>query len=196
VDIVIAQGGEAGGFGQSVASMPLVPQVVDAVRPLPVLASGGIADGRGIAAALLLGAEGVNLGTRFLASVEAPVSEAWKRAIVSAQSEDAVKVNFWNDVMPQPGRGGYGTIPRAIRTSFWDRWAPHQAEAAQRADEIRAELGAALSQGRFDEYVPFAGETAGLIRDVLPVAEIVRRLVEETTETLGRASALLTPAVR
>lgn len=194
VDVLIAQGGEAGGFGQFVATMPLVPQVVDAVRPLPVLAAGGIADGRGIAAALLLGAEGVNLGTRFLASVEAPVPEAWKRMIVTARSEDAVKVSFWNQIMPQPGRDGYGTIPRAIRTAFSERWMPREAEVVQHVDEIRAELGAALSQGRFDEYVPFAGETAGLIREVLPVAEIVRRLVEETATTLARANALLAPA--
>lgn len=193
VDALIAQGGEAGGFGQFVATMALVPQVVDAVRPLPVLAAGGIADGRGIAAALMLGAEGANLGTRFLASVEAPIPDAWKRAIIAARSEDAVKVSFWNEVMPQPGRGGYGTVPRALRTPFWEQWGPRPAEAAQRADEIRAELGAALSQGRFDEYVPFAGETAGLIREVLPVAEIVRRLVAETTETLAHASALLGP---
>ncbi len=193
VDVLIAQGSEAGGFGQSVATMPLVPQVVDAVWPLPVLAAGGIADGRGIAAALVLGAQGVNLGTLFLASVEAPVSEAWKQLIVTAQSEDAVRVDFWNEVMPQPGRGGYGTIPRAIRTSFWEQWARHDADVRQHVDEVRAELGAALAQGRFAEYIPFAGETVGLIREVLPVAEVVRRLVEETDAALARASALLMP---
>ena len=75
VDVIIAQGGEAGGYCGSVSTMALVPQVVDAVSPIPVVAAGGIFDGRGIAAALMLGAVGVNMGTRFLASKEAPISE-------------------------------------------------------------------------------------------------------------------------
>src|SRR5436309_2626363 len=117
VDAVIAQGGEAGGFGQFVSTLPLIPQVVDAVRPLPVVAAGGIGDGRGIAAALLLGAAGVNMGTRFLASVEAPIAEGWKKLIIAAQSEDAIKVELWNDISRSPmGRAGYGTVPRALRT--------------------------------------------------------------------------------
>ena len=76
-DIIIAQGGEAGGYGGSISTMALVPQVVDAVSSVPVVAAGGIYDGRGIAAALMLGAVGVNIGTRFLASKEAPIDDAW-----------------------------------------------------------------------------------------------------------------------
>src|SRR5262245_39202238 len=85
-----AQGGEAGGFGGFVSTMALVPQVVDAVSPIPVVAAGGIAAGRGLAAALALGGQGVNIGTRFLASEEVAISEAWKRAIVEAHSEEIV----------------------------------------------------------------------------------------------------------
>src|SRR5919108_5799069 len=83
-DIVIAQGSEAGGFGGEVATMALVPQVVDAIAPVPVLAAGGIADGRGLAAALVLGADGVNIGTRFLASAEAGVPGGYQDAILAA----------------------------------------------------------------------------------------------------------------
>src|SRR6185369_3333298 len=106
-DAIIAQGGEAGGFGGTISTMALVPQVVDAVSPLPVLASGGIADGRGLAAALVLGAQGVNIGTRFLASVECGIDDEWKAQIVAATSQDAVKVAFAKHVFPPPTAGGY-----------------------------------------------------------------------------------------
>src|SRR5207342_3045254 len=103
VDVIIAQGGEAGGYAGDVSTMALVPQVVDAVSPIPVVASGGIFDGRGIAAALMLGAVGVNLGTRFIASKEAPAPLQWKEAIVAAKSEDAIKAEVLNDITPLPG---------------------------------------------------------------------------------------------
>ena len=112
-DILVAQGGEAGGYGGVVATLALVPQVVDAVHPLPVVAAGGIADGRGLAAALVLGAAGVNLGTRFLASREAPVGDVWKKAIVASASEEWVQLDFLNVILPRPGTVGYGT--RATR---------------------------------------------------------------------------------
>lgn len=87
--MIIAQGGESGGYCGEVSTMTLVPQVVDAVSPIPVVAAGGIFDGRGIAAALMLGAAGVNMGTRFIACMEAPAPAEWKRAITQAKSEDA-----------------------------------------------------------------------------------------------------------
>src|SRR4029077_1395303 len=102
VDVIIAQGGEAGGYAGEVSTMTLVPQVVDAVSPIPVVAAGGIFDGRGIAAALMLGAVGVNLGTRFIASKEAPAPQEWKQAIVDAKSEHAMKVEVLNDITPLP----------------------------------------------------------------------------------------------
>ena len=104
VDVIIAQGTEAGGHGGTVGALALIPQVVDAVSPIPVVAAGGIADGRGLAAALVLGAQGINVGTRFLASVEAPVGQGWKQAILEAASEDAVKFDAWNDISPSPGQ--------------------------------------------------------------------------------------------
>jgi enoyl-[acyl-carrier protein] reductase II len=113
VDVIIAQGGEAGGYGGTIATFTLLPQVVDAVRPLPVVAAGGIADGRGLAAALVLGAAGVNIGTRFLASVEAPIPLGWKHRIVEAEAQDTVKVEVWNDISPVPGsRGVWYRHPR------------------------------------------------------------------------------------
>jgi enoyl-[acyl-carrier protein] reductase II len=189
VDVIIAQGGEAGGFGGTVSTMALVPQVVDAVAPVPVVAAGGIADGRGLAAALALGAEGVNIGTRFLASKEANVAEAWQDAIVHASSEDAVKLEFADEVFPPAGPGGYGTRPRALRTPFVDEWNAQPEEAARQADRLGGELIDALRAGRGHELVPFTGQTAGLIGDVLPVDEIVRRMVDDAERALGAARA-------
>jgi enoyl-[acyl-carrier protein] reductase II len=129
VDVIIAQGGESGGYCGEVSTMALVPQVVDAVSPIPVVASGGIFDGRGIAAALMLGAVGVNLGTQFIASKEAPGSEEWKQAILHANSEDSIKVEVLNDISPVPGAVGFGTVLRSMRTPFLDEWSGKREEA-------------------------------------------------------------------
>ena len=191
VDVVIAQGSEAGGHGGTVAALALIPQVVDAVSPIPVVAAGGIADGRGLAAALVLGAQGVNVGTRFLASVEAPISQGWKQVILEAASEDAVKFDAWNDISPPAGSGGYGTVLRAIRTPFIDQWQRRRDEAKQQAERLRGEVFAAVKQGRLHELMPVAGQSAGLIRDILPAGEIVRRIVAEAQTGLERSAQLL-----
>jgi enoyl-[acyl-carrier protein] reductase II len=177
-DVIIAQGDEAGGFGGPVGLMALLPQVADAVHPLPVLAAGGIADGRGLAAALTLGAQGVNIGTRFLASEEAPIVDEWKRAIVAAQSEDTARAAFVNDILP-PAPGAYPTTPRTLRTPFVDRWAGEPERLRRESDQVRAELLTALRERRMHDVLPITGQTAGLIHEILPAAEIVRRLVAE-----------------
>jgi nitronate monooxygenase/enoyl-[acyl-carrier protein] reductase II len=129
VDVIIAQGGEAGGYAGDVSTMALVPQVVDAVSPIPVVAAGGIFDGRGIAVALMLGAVGVNLGTRFVASEEAPVSTEWKRAIAGAKSEDAIKVDVLNDISPLPGT----VTARSCALSTRPSWTSGAGSARRRA---------------------------------------------------------------
>jgi nitronate monooxygenase/enoyl-[acyl-carrier protein] reductase II len=192
VDVIIAQGGEAGGYGGTIATFTLLPQVVDAVHPLPVVAAGGIADGRGLAAALVLGAAGVNIGTRFLASVEAPIPLGWKHRIVEAEAQDAVKVEVWNDISPIPGSRGYGTVIRALRTPFIDTWQHRRDDARREADRLRGEVLAALQQGRIHELLPFAGESAGLVHDITPAGEIVQRLVAEARQALERSQTLLT----
>jgi len=185
VDIIVAQGGEAGGYGGMVASMPLVPQVVDAVAPLPVVAAGGIYDGRGIAAALMLGAVGVNLGTRFLASQEAPFQE-WKEPITEAVSEDAIKVEFLNDLMPVPGTVGYGTVIRSIRTPMVGHWLERQDEARDSPGEVISKLA-----GPNRANLPVSGQSVGGIDEILPAGEIVRRLVREAEEALQSAERFI-----
>jgi enoyl-[acyl-carrier protein] reductase II len=192
VDVIVAQGSEAGGFGGTVSTMSLLPQVVDTVGPIPVVAAGGIADGRGLAAALVLGAQGVNIGTRFLASAEATVDDEWKRRITAAESEDAVKVEFANHVFPAPSReGGYGALPRVLRTPFVEEWNQRRDEVEHEAERLSNDLITAIQQGRAHELVPFTGQTAGMIHEIMPAGEIVRRMVAEAEKTLQGATELL-----
>lgn len=179
VDVVIAQGSEAGGQGMAggVGAMALVPQVVDAVAPIPVLAAGGVADGRGLAAALVLGAAGANVGTRFLASEEASSDESWKSRILEIEADDTVRFETWSSIMAPGGAGGYDVVPRVIRTGFVREWESRPAEAAADAERLRAEIMDALREGRTHEVVAFTGQTAGLITDVQPAAKIVKDLV-------------------
>ena len=188
VDIIVAQGADGGGYCGIVGTMALVPQVVDAVKPIPVVAAGGIADGRGIAAAFMLGAEGVNVGTRFLATREAPISDAWKRSILEANAEDAVKVEVLNDIMPNPGALGYGTVLRSLRSPFIDEWTGKRAEARREAARILDQLIALTRQGRIGDAFPAAGQSAGKVRDLRPADEVVRTLVQEAKAVLEGAA--------
>ncbi len=195
VDVFIAQGSEAGGQGmaEGVSTMALVPQIADAVGPVPVLAAGAVADGRGLAAALVLGAAGANVGTRFLASAEASVPASWKERIVATQSEDCVRFTTWGAIMQGAVRRGHGydVVPRVIRTEFVARWHGRAAEAAAQADELRDEIMGSLRAGRPDALTPFTGQTAGLIADVLPAGDIVRRIAQDAIHALRAGAAML-----
>lgn len=190
VDVIIAQGTEAGGFGGKISTVALVPQVVDAVSPVPVLAAGGIADGRGLAAALVLGAQGVNLGTRFLASEEASISDEWKRAIVAAGSQNAVKVDVWDDIFGKPGGGAFDVVPRALETPFIEQWQGHRTDAAVDASRLQGEIMSAIQQQNMERFVPFTGQSAGLIGEILPARDIVQRLILQASEALKSTSRL------
>jgi nitronate monooxygenase/enoyl-[acyl-carrier protein] reductase II len=192
VDAVIAQGSEAGGQGMvlGVGAMALIPQVVDAVDPIPVLAAGGVADGRGLAAALVLGAQGANVGTRFLASDEASADDTWKRAIIQTKSEDVVRFEVFNENLPPRSDRAYETVPRVMRTAFVEKWQGRPEEASRQSERLRAELMSAIKERRPHELLPFTGQTAGMVHDVLPAAEIVRMMVAEAEQALERANAL------
>jgi enoyl-[acyl-carrier protein] reductase II len=193
VDAIIAQGSEAGGQGMSlgVGAMALIPQVVDAVVPIPVLTAGAVADGRGLAAALVLGAQGANVGTRFLASEEASADESWKRTILATESEDVVRFEVWKEIFPPAGEGAYETVPRVMRTSFVEEWQRRPEEARREAERLRGELMSVVRERRPHELVPFTGQTAGMIDEILPAGEIVRTMVSEAEEALRAASHFL-----
>ena len=192
VDAIIAQGAEAGGQGMAlgVGAMALIPQVVDAVVPIPVLAAGGVADGRGLAAALVLGAQGANVGTRFLASEEASADDKWKQAILHTESEEVVRFEVFNEILPPRSDRAYETVPRVMRTVFVEEWQGRPEAARRESERLRAELMSAIKERRPHEFLPFTGQTAGIIRDILPAAEIVRKMVAEAEQALERAATL------
>jgi NAD(P)H-dependent flavin oxidoreductase YrpB (nitropropane dioxygenase family) len=197
VDFIIAQGVEAGGHvAGTVSTIVLTPAIVDAVSPIPVVSAGGIADGRGLAAAIALGAEGVLIGTRFIASVECNAHELYKRKILAATEEDTVRTTLF-------GNGWPNAWHRTLRTAFVERWLSDEKRGSeQRADEpIIGEVtlgGMRMPLPRFGGLPPaqdatgdiesmdfLAGQCVGLVRDVKPAGEIVREIVQEAARVLS-----------
>lgn len=173
-DIIVAQGTEAGGHGASRATLPLVPAVVDAVAPTPVLAAGGIVDGRGLAAALMPGAQGVLMGTRFYAATEALGHQQAKQRIVTATGCDTLRTRVFDIVRehewPEPYTG------RALRNTFLKRWNGREEDLTKALDDEIPAFQAAVREGDTDTAMVWAGEAVDLISDVAPAAELVARI--------------------
>ena len=188
VDVIIAQGGEAGGYGGEIATTVLVPLVVRRVHPLPVVAAGGFVDGGGLVAALAFGACGISVGTRFLATAESPIHVEYKDMILSAGASDAVKAPRFNRISPKPGSAGYGTVVRVLRTPF-----VKQLAAAER-DEDLGRLGddhlAAALDGRAHQLIAGAGQSAGRVERLETAADVVRRITAEAKDILAKLAAL------
>jgi nitronate monooxygenase len=173
-DVIVAQGTEAGGHGALRATLPLVPAVADAVAPTPVLAAGGIADGRSLAAALLLGAQGAVIGTRFFACEESLGLPAAKQRICAAKGGDTVRTRIFDVVRGYAWPAAF--TGRALRNRFTAQWAGREEALAQVAERERPGYQAAAAAGDFDTAVVFAGEAVDLIHDVPSAAELVRRI--------------------
>jgi NAD(P)H-dependent flavin oxidoreductase YrpB (nitropropane dioxygenase family) len=180
-DVLVAQGTEAGGHVGWMASLPLLPMMVKAVAPLPVLAAGGIADGRGLAAALALGADGVLLGTRFMATTEAPIHANFKRAIVNSDGHDTILTEI-PDLASQ--RVWPGAMSRAQRNRFIERWAGREWAIRQDASEIGKQTAAARAAGDIDNAPLSFGQDAGLIGSIKSVKEVIDDIVAEAEEIL------------
>jgi enoyl-[acyl-carrier protein] reductase II len=189
-DVLVAQGTEAGGQAGWISTMVLVPAVVDVAGEVPVVAAGGIADGRGIAAALVLGAQGASLGTRFLATTEMGIAEAWKRRIVEADAIDAVKVPHSERVLPPftIPQVGPPFAPRALRTPLIEQL-ESEPEAVDPSVAGPAAV-AAIRAGGGEELLPFAGQSAELIHEVLPAQELIRRLLAQAQAALELGARL------
>ncbi|MHC4051586.1 NAD(P)H-dependent flavin oxidoreductase [Bradyrhizobium sp. 25ACV] len=190
-DILIAQGTEAGGHGASRTTVDIVPAIVDlAAGRVPVVAAGGIADGRGLAAMMMLGASGVLIGTRFYASVEADGAEEAKQRIRAANPNDTVR-----GVIVDWSRSLFWPAPFTARTLVNDhirRWTGREIELMQRASEIARDYAAAKAAGNFEIAAVFAGEAVGLIHDIPAAAEIVERIAIEAEQLLaGRRNSVV-----
>lgn len=189
-DVIIAQGSEGGGHvGTSMSTMALVPQAVDLVKPVPVIAAGGIADGRGLAAALMLGAQGVLMGTRFLATIESHGRGHSKDVLLNSLGSQTVASKFWDEVM---GDVWPGAQVRTVRNPIIDEWAKRAHEWHTHADEIRPGLQAAYNNGD----VVLAGQGVGLVHEILPAAEVVKRVAEEAAALLSSGLRTTSPRGR
>lgn len=203
VDVIVAQGWEAGGHVVGgVATLPLIPRVVDAVHPRPVLAAGGIADGRGLVAALALGAAGVMMGTRFLASEEARVHPAYRDGVLGASETDTVYSQLFDIGWPDAPH-------RTLRNTTVAAWE----EAGRPAAGSRPGEGEVVASGpdgtpvpRYSDIIPlpettgsvealalYMGQSAGLVTRVQLAAEIVEDVRREAEEALQRLSGETRP---
>ena len=184
-DVLIAQGTEAGGHGASRGLISLVPEVIDAIgSSIPVVAAGGIADGRGLAAAIMLGASGVLMGTRFYASREAAGSQAAKERICVATGDDTLRSIVFDisrrNVWPVPFNG------RCLRNTQTDRWFGREIELMTHLDEESAKYAVARDAGDFDIAAVIAGEAVGLIHDIPSAKDIIKRVVNQASAQLIR----------
>ncbi|MEW6060917.1 MAG: nitronate monooxygenase [Bacteroidota bacterium] len=182
-DAVVAEGYEAGGHNgiDEITTLALIPQVVDAVH-IPVIAAGGIADGRGMLAAFALGAEGVQVGTRFAATVESSAHEFYKQKIVEAKDGDTVLT--YHNILPL----------RALKNPFMIQVQKEESEKGMTRERM-LELHAkgrerkGIFEGNWEEGEMEMGQSSGLVKDIIPAAEVVQRMMrefEEARERIGR----------
>ncbi len=185
-DAVICQGGEGGGHTGLVGTLPLVAQAVEQVK-IPVVAAGGLYDGRGLAASLALGAVGVWMGTRFIASEEAHAGQMYRDVIVEATDESTVRTR------------SYSGKPMRVKKNLWtDDWEsraseiqpfPMQAQLSHRSGAMGG-IGGQIENLDIDKSAFAMGQSAGGVRDVLPAGEIVARIMAEAEAAIDRVAAL------
>ena len=191
-DVIVAQGAEAGGHGASRSTLPLVPEVADyfakrASKTL-LLAAGGIADGRGLAAALMLGADGVLVGTRFWASAEALTPDAMIDRAVCASGDDTVRTKAIDALrgVPWPEEFSF----RVLKNKFTDEWAHREAEAAAARGSLAGAYAEARKQQNLDMYLTVVGEATGLLHDRPSAASIIEGMVSQAESLLKRGASL------
>ncbi len=194
VDIIVAQGTEGGGHVGYVSTLALVPTVLDVAQGRPVLAAGGIADGRGLAAVLAMGADGVLMGTRFLATPESPIPPSYKQAIIDAAGDDTVFSQL-PDLAPEVKWPG--AMTRAIRNGIVDEWLGREDELRSHGQRVGQEAQTARAIDDRENMWLMAGQSSGLVHAIEPAGDIVRRISAEAEVLLrDRVPGLLAFAAR
>jgi nitronate monooxygenase len=192
-DLIVAQGAEAGGHSATRGTLPLVPAVIDAVAPTPVLAAGGIADGRGLAAALALGAEGSLIGTAFCATNEALTHARAKERLLEATGAQTIRTRVFDIVRghdwPAPYTG------RALRNRFTDRWHGHEGELAAALNTEQPAYALAADAGDTETALVWAGEGVDLVHAMAPAADVLGRIAADAEDRI-RALSLNSPPRR
>ncbi|MCF3131114.1 nitronate monooxygenase [Streptomyces olivochromogenes] len=185
-DVIVAQGTEAGGHGarRGRSTLPFVPVVVDLAAPVPVLAAGGIADGRGVAAALALGAAGALLGTRFQATAEALVADSTARAIVEGRGEDTERNRVLD--IARGSRWPARYTARTLAHPFLDGWRGRESELSADPDAQQAYQDAVV-RGEIPALPQWASEAVDLIDDLPSAADLVGTLAAQAEQALARA---------
>jgi nitronate monooxygenase len=183
-DVIVAQGAEAGGHSGGGATLPFVPIVVDLVAPVPVLAAGGIADGRGIAAALCLGAAGALLGTRFEAANEALLDGEYVKAILDGHGADTERNRVLDIGRSAPWPSRY--LARTLRNEYLERWRGRE-EELERDAAAKAEWEAGAAAGDLSVIPVWASEAIDLITSIAPAADLVAELGRDAEAALARA---------
>jgi nitronate monooxygenase len=186
-DIIIAQGRDAGGHsGMSRGTIGLVPAIVDAVGSIPVVAAGGIADGRGLAAALSLGASGVSMGTRFTATVESLWDKAMKERTLASAGDQTAQTRVFDIVRGAPWPAIYPG--RALRNDFYDQWHGKEEALASQQKEVEGQYLASHAND-FAQRVVWAGEGVDLVRDIPTAREVIERTVDQAAKVLRSGAA-------
>jgi nitronate monooxygenase len=189
VDVIIAQGRDAGGHsGTTRGTMGFVPAVVDIAGSIPVVAAGGIADGRGLAAVLSLGGSGVSLGTRFTATKESLWDDAMKSRVLASGADQTAQTRVFDIVRGAPWPAQYPG--RALKNDFYQRW--HGNEEQLQAERSDAEKGyLATKPDDFSARVIWAGEGVDLVKDLPSAAELIERIVAEAAAVLARGAGMV-----
>ncbi len=187
-DLIVAQGTEGGGHGGSRGTFPLTPAVVDVAGGIPVLTAGGVGDGRGLAAALMLGAQGVLVGTRFYASTEALGHDEAKGRIAQADGDHTQRTRVFDIVRGYDWPNGY--TGRALDNAFMRRWHGHEGQLAEQAEAQAPAFWAAAGDGDYDTAMVWAGEAVDLINHVQSAGEIIEQMVDQAQAQLRRAASL------
>jgi nitronate monooxygenase len=188
-DVLIAQGYDGGGHVGNIGTLSIVPAIVDIAGAVPVLAAGGIADGRGLAAALMLGAQGANIGSRLVASAESAAPAFAQERMIAAGTDDTVWTRSYDVV-----RGsdfGPTVAGRAVRNAFTDAWDGREGEAQANGARLIERIDAAAVAGDTSVVPVWASTGIGLIRDVEPAGSLVRTICDEAEQIVRARAALL-----